>query len=55
MAFVKPNEKQKTLFARSRDYVVVLHLTDGIKNLYLNDQLTDLAIQSLFRESNAKR
>lgn len=32
-----------------------MHLTDSIRDLYLNDQLTDLAIQSLFRESNAKR
>lgn len=51
--FIEPNDEQPKLFAKSRDYVVIMHLTDSIKGLFLTNNMNDEAIEQLFKNFKA--
>lgn len=47
--FVEPDQDQHIMIAHNKDYIVVLHFSDGIKDLILSEEgLSNLAIQNLF-------
>lgn len=46
--FIEPDQEQHVMIAHSKDYVVVLHFSDGIKDLLNGEGLSNTAIQNLF-------
>lgn len=55
ISFMEPNPEKPILYANSRDYVVILHLNDEIKNLIVQTRLDDQNVQELFAKHNAEQ
>ena len=45
VVFIEPNTTKNCLYAHSNDYVVVMHLDETIKSLFLKNKLTYAAIK----------
>ena len=56
VSFMEPNPDRAPLFAKSRDYCVIMHLSEDIKNLIVSSKFNDSNVQELFmKESQRQR